>query len=267
MKTLFNSNQFLKLTLLCLLAAFTLNTQGLKADEQVYNVSLYICLGDSVQLGPIPPLPEIPPPPGQGPSGLYGPNSVTYDSHTSTSWLSTAGDCGGDLGPCDWVAPTENSMYTITNTSSTSGIISSSYPPIANTFHFQNTIICNYHVYVEGCNTSPAEPDCVNHTGTIFFENCDDGVEYFFIETADKDYKGIMQKSCWLLLISLPKMNPEIWKGTPREKEDYEKYQKAQETLTDLKESGYCAEIIEQQGTNKPNQSFNLDGAKSALPS
>ena len=120
-----------------------------------------------------------------------------------------------------------------------------------------------------------AEADWLKHYGLVNWSKGEYSQNYLYAmhaialkeQAENKDYKGIMQKSCWLLLISLPKMNPEIWKGTPREKEDYENYQKAQETLTDLIESGYCAEIIEQQGTNKPNQSFNLDGAKSAPPS
>ena len=35
------------------------------------------------------------------------------------------------------------------------------------------------------CGDIPNTPDCSNYSGTIFFDECDDGTEYFFIETAD----------------------------------------------------------------------------------
>lgn len=56
-----------------------------------------------------------------------------------------------------------------------------------------------------------------------------------------KDYKAILNKSCWLLLISTPKLTPEVWDvDSPRRIQD-EKYKKqAQEALQKLFESGYC---------------------------
>lgn len=55
-----------------------------------------------------------------------------------------------------------------------------------------------------------------------------------------RDYDAILTKSCWLLLVAIPKLTPEIWGDSPRGEQDERYAADAHRAVSELIETGHC---------------------------
>ncbi len=124
---------------------------------------------------------------------------------TGENFPNTCSCCGGGPGlpwpiswsPSDQVSCNDCSTTTVSPSTTTLFTSSSTSPgcggcPCGGPAGVSGTIYTNVLVVVdESCGeeptepTEPTEPNCENYTGQIFFENCDNGQLFFFIETSD----------------------------------------------------------------------------------
>lgn len=103
-------------------------------------------------------------------------------------------------------------------------------------------------LYVSAYFYDAAEKDWIQHYGLVNWSKGTHNEHLTYALHAlslkdiaeKKDYQAIYEKSCWLLLISIPKLNPEVYKGTPRESEEIKNYELFKQTANELIEKGYC---------------------------